>query len=95
MCDLLAPLLVILDDGKVYSVLHVLFQSYYLTLFCDRGDGLLLFLATYEANELELSTRRRHGPTLCKHAISYSGDSHITLRTERFRLSALNSLLTI
>lgn len=88
MCDLLAPLLVILDDGAS-SPLPLFLQDRYISavlttcpltpapsLFSPfRGNRFQLFLRVHEANESKLSTRRSHGHSFRQHALSHPGDA--------------------
>lgn len=88
MCDLLAPLLVILDDGESSPVPSFLQNRYIFAVLtaCPltpapslfplfRSHRFQLFLRAHEENESKLSTRRGHGHSLCQHALAHPGDA--------------------
>lgn len=75
MCDLVAPLLVIFDDGKLLgnssSRKTSLFDNnvIYAAIFVCRGDHLQLFCGPHAKNEQQFPTRRSYGYALRQHEI--------------------------
>ena len=75
MCDLVAPLLVIFDDGELLgnssSRKTSLFDNnvIYAAIFVCRGDHLQLFCGPHAKNEQQFPTRRSYGYALRQHEI--------------------------
>lgn len=108
MCDLLAPLLVILDDGESPPVPLVLRNRYIFAVLTTcpltpapslfplfRGHCLQLFLRAHEENESKLSTRRSHGHSFRQHALSHPGDAGSLQRSECVHQPTLTPFLCV